>query len=613
MSKRFDTQKRLDIQYLRGISVAAVLLFHGLPNAIPNGYLGVDIFFVISGFVMGPKIIQIWNTENQKTRVKNLFLFYQSRIIRLAPAFAFTISIFGSLLFIFGPFSEVRHFSAQALAASVGLANLEALNQSQNDYFRPNPNSFLHTWSLSAEAQLYLIAPLLFLAINKYVRKAEAIIWFSAICLITQLTLETLTNYDGQIFYSPLSRIWEFGLGAAASLVKTRKFPLLYSNVFLLLTVILILLPSRVTLGNIIISFTTAFMLFNRIELSPIFLNKIFIYLGNISYSVYLIHLPILHLCQYILFSQNFLSLMVFFLLTLVCGYLISVTIEFGVSRRLRMLSTRSRILSLGCVLIFPVLFSLIFRVLSVNFAFVAEPPEIQGTNACVTQGSYGECGLTDVKKDSILLIGDSHANALSQTFIKVSNQLFLQPVITSGRGCKLKGQEFYPLGSPCQDYILNVQNLVNERAIKIIVISQRGSAAETGINEDQAAGDYVRAAERLKRPWNRVLILGPNPETVLNRAQGTFLDIFKPTIRKDLSEFRNHRADDKFISEFAKAASVDFLSISNVLCDMKQCLIKKSDKYLFWDENHLSLEGANQLQKTLEETFLKLLPPVLT
>jgi peptidoglycan/LPS O-acetylase OafA/YrhL len=608
MTNRFHTEKRIDIQYLRGISVAAVLLFHGLPNAIPNGYLGVDIFFVISGFVMTPKIMQIWSNKDKKTRTKNLILFYQSRIIRLAPAFTFTVTIFGALLFLFGPFSEVRHYSAQSLAASVGLANFEALNQSQNDYFRPNPNAFLHTWSLSAEVQIYLVAPLLLLAINTRTRKAWMIICFSALCLMTQLSLETLTNYDGQIFYSPLSRIWEFGLGAAVSLMKTRKIPILKSNLLLIFTVVLILLPTRITLGNLLISVTTAHMLFYGIDQLTGYMNKFFVELGNISYSVYLIHLPILHLSQHILFDQYYLSLVIYFLFTLICGYFVSTTIEFRVSRKLRILRTRSRILSLGCILIAPVLLSLIFRVLSVNFAFVTDAPEIQGTNVCTNTGQYGECGFKDIKKDSILLIGDSHANALSKTFTIISNQLSLQPVITSGRGCKLNDLNSYPLGSPCSEYILNVNRLANKSAIKIIVISQRGSATETEIKEDRAASDYVKAAEKLKKPWNRILLLGPNPETKLNRAHGTFLDIFKPTIWKDLSEFRNHKEDDKFISEYAKIATLDFLSISDVFCDRKQCLIKKFGRYLYWDENHLSLEGARHLQNTLKEKISTLL-----
>jgi peptidoglycan/LPS O-acetylase OafA/YrhL len=176
------------------VAVIGVILYHGNPAQFAQGWLGVDVFFVISGFVIAPKLFEIWSNTNDKKRAHKLLKFYESRVIRLAPTFAFTVVVFGSLLYLFSGWSEIRHFSAQALAASLGLGNLEAINQSQSNYFRPNPKAFLHTWSLSVEAQIYLLAPFLFLMIARSSRKLCFILAVSGAALILQLFIENFTS-----------------------------------------------------------------------------------------------------------------------------------------------------------------------------------------------------------------------------------------------------------------------------------------------------------------------------------------------------------------------------------------------------------------------------------
>ena len=147
----------LTIQALRGISVIAVFLYHVDSKLFPNGYLGVNIFFIISGYVMAPKIEEIFHSRIQLR--KNLIKFFQKRFYRLAPAFCFIASINLILLFPFTLISEQNRVLKQTLLAYFGFGNLGAYKYA-NNYFHPNELAVIHYWSLSTELQIYFFVPI---------------------------------------------------------------------------------------------------------------------------------------------------------------------------------------------------------------------------------------------------------------------------------------------------------------------------------------------------------------------------------------------------------------------------------------------------------------------
>ena len=166
---RLELKTRRDIQALRGISVLGVLLFHLFPTFFKSGFLGVDVFFVISGFLLTPSIKRIVEAErsNQKQQLKE---FYLRRFFRLTPALVATVILFSIWMFLFGPLGEQRFAFIQGLTALMYLANIQAFRLSQGDYFNPDPNGLLHTWSLSTEEQIFIVLPfiLIFLFKSKY-------------------------------------------------------------------------------------------------------------------------------------------------------------------------------------------------------------------------------------------------------------------------------------------------------------------------------------------------------------------------------------------------------------------------------------------------------------
>ena len=153
---------RVDIQSLRGLAVIAVVLFHSSESYFPLGYLGVDVFFVISGFVVTPLIVRVFLSQGTEIHqpLSKLKEFFIGRFYRLAPAMAVTIVVSSVLIFLFAPVSEHSKFAKQGIASLFLLGNFGAFKYS-GDYFSPNPNALVHLWSLSVEEQIYLLIPVI--------------------------------------------------------------------------------------------------------------------------------------------------------------------------------------------------------------------------------------------------------------------------------------------------------------------------------------------------------------------------------------------------------------------------------------------------------------------
>ncbi len=225
---RIPNQYRKDIQVLRGVAVLSVVLFHARESFFSMGYLGVDVFFVISGFVVIPLIIRIFdNTVSLRSILRNLLAFYRRRFYRLAPALGAVLSISAIAIFLVGDLYDHERFAKQGLATLLLLGNIGAFRYSGN-YFSPNPNPLVHTWSLSVEEQIYLILPLIII-LAAGIKKPKVGKIFSAVYIVLIISLVLFISpqlfnflythvgvHDALAinFYSPFSRIWQFCLGA---------------------------------------------------------------------------------------------------------------------------------------------------------------------------------------------------------------------------------------------------------------------------------------------------------------------------------------------------------------------------------------------------------------
>jgi peptidoglycan/LPS O-acetylase OafA/YrhL len=206
------SHKRADIQGLRALAVLSVVAFHaGLP--LPGGFTGVDVFFVISGYV----ITNMLRREHAATGRIAFGAFYLRRFRRLAPALsvvvAFTVA--GSSL-VLSPLGPQEDVAKTALGALLFVANF-AIASTTGGYFdrAADANPLLHTWSLSVEEQFYFLFPAL-LVVGWRLRRSGAVVG-----AVTALSLAVALTGGG--FYYPLSRAWEFGVGALLTLATVRS------------------------------------------------------------------------------------------------------------------------------------------------------------------------------------------------------------------------------------------------------------------------------------------------------------------------------------------------------------------------------------------------------
>lgn len=217
---------RADIQGLRAIAVLAVVAFHGgLP--LSGGFTGVDVFFVISGYVITEMLIREW----RQTGSVRLGQFYIRRFKRLIPALALLVSVtvLASLVLL-PPLGEENRVLLTAIGAMTVSANI-VIEFLAGDYFAVDAqsNPLLHTWSLSVEEQFYLIFPLLVLlglvVWKGRMRGLSALTWIVTLLTVSSFALMIVAaQVDLPVgealfgFYSPVARAWEFGAGALVSL-----------------------------------------------------------------------------------------------------------------------------------------------------------------------------------------------------------------------------------------------------------------------------------------------------------------------------------------------------------------------------------------------------------
>ncbi|MGC1182532.1 acyltransferase family protein [Legionella sp.] len=210
---------RADIDGLRAIAIIFVLIYHGGFTLFPSGFIGVDIFFVISGFLI-TTIIHESLTEGHFSFIE----FYQRRLWRLQPVLVCFLLVISLLALFFLLPEDLIQYSNSARKTSLFISNLY-FNRTTTGYFSPDTRQLplLHMWSLSIEWQCYLILPLVVYGLHRLCRKyLVAIVYlFTLACFI--LCLHYSKSYPAQTYYQFSSRIFEFLIGACITLIPMKK------------------------------------------------------------------------------------------------------------------------------------------------------------------------------------------------------------------------------------------------------------------------------------------------------------------------------------------------------------------------------------------------------
>lgn len=300
------TTYRSDIDGLRAVAVLAVLAFHAMPQVFPGGFVGVDIFFVISGYLISSILLS--GLKNQQF---SLFDFYSRRIRRIFPALI-TVFIASFVLgWYFFYADEFINLGRHLVTSAAFIQNW--MLASESGYFDTavEIKPFLHLWSLGVEEQFYIIWPLMLWGAYKLRMQFSRLIW---ICLLISFAWNIYALYVVQstiAFYLPQVRFWELLIGAVLANIHLQKsvehkydFAFWKFNnanvrswlgVSLLALSFVLITPQKVfpgfwallpTVGAVLLISAGSSAIFNRTVLS----NPMAIWIGKISYPLYLWH-----------------------------------------------------------------------------------------------------------------------------------------------------------------------------------------------------------------------------------------------------------------------------------------------------------------------------------
>jgi peptidoglycan/LPS O-acetylase OafA/YrhL len=306
---RLQTAYRPEVDGLRALAVTAVILHHFDKDILPSGYLGVDIFFVISGYVIASSLY-----EKQRETFREFFIsFAARRIKRLAPALVVCTLASSILVWLFVP--SPNESLLTGISALIGLSNLYLYFQNL-DYFSPSRdlNAFTQTWSLGVEEQFYLFFPVIFWATG-FARKSDG--RFNFIVIVSLLSAASLcaclfftkTDPQAAYFLMPL-RFWELGVGTILfALSKPSQQTvsdsigywltcaasvLLVGVLFAPLSYYIFSVIAVVFLTTIVIAFIKPTQL-----VGAILSHRAVVYIGLISYPLYLWHWSVISLSRW--------------------------------------------------------------------------------------------------------------------------------------------------------------------------------------------------------------------------------------------------------------------------------------------------------------------------
>lgn len=430
------------IQGLRALAAILVTVFHA--RLLPGGFIGVDIFYVISGYLITGLILR----EIEKTGTLDLRSFYQRRIKRLLPTSVFVLFVTAIFAWILFPPITRDAIGRDLFAAATYISNY-LFAWWQNDYQNLNatPSPFIHYWSLAVEEQFYLIWPIFILFLARYGKKV--ILGGIAITTLGSLLFSIYLTQVAPIwaFYSLPTRAWELGFGALLLFIpetkkKIRILPWLGS--------------SGITFASLNFNENTAFpgknalipviatvVLIASIKYWPPLFNdlsnsRVSQWLGAISYPLYLWHWPALVLPSSALgrplrFYERFLCI----LLTIILAHFTSKYVEEPL--RHKNLSPRTiyngaivttaSSLAVGTLIAFSTS-SIITTKGDISYQFdlvkVMEKPAVYGDDCHVNYGETksGFCTYGDKNSsETIVLYGDSHAAQWFPTLEKLAKQ----------------------------------------------------------------------------------------------------------------------------------------------------------------------------------------------
>jgi peptidoglycan/LPS O-acetylase OafA/YrhL len=589
---------RLDIQLLRGVAVLLVLFYHLKINGFNNGYLGVDVFFVISGYLMA--II---------CKTTSPFNFYIKRLKRLLPAYFFTIILTSIVVCIVSIPSDAQQYFNRLWFDLFGVSNIAYWLK--NSYF--NLNSFqplLNLWSLGVEIQFYAIAPLILLYLSKHKVIFFFLLIISTIITFTISEISTKTSF----FLMPL-RLYEFLIGAAVAWYPIKKFSEFKNEkiiifLFVLFLIIIFFYPIDVKissslyghpgLASLLISIITALIIsinFNKTSLKKKLIINSFCKIGDYSYSIYLVHFPIIVLINYSAFggteigfndlNQLFLILSLTLLLSYF-SYNYIETIRFKDYFKKFIIFLISIILVV--IIFFPKINSFQYSLAQKKIFSAWEDRERYrcGKLFRILNPLKSICEIGDkLNSKSVLLLGDSHADSIKNIFATQMNKDNISTF-------------FYvfntPLMIPKTNSDVISKDLINTNIHNVVIHYSKGFYSK----------DYnIKQLKKFIANSNsnniNIYFISPVPSYKFNIPKKLYGLHEKGQHNPPTFANKNYYLENKHFFELMKELKINLNSIflsNKFLCENQKCIIMDEEgKPIYFDTMHLTLTGAKKLK----------------
>lgn len=451
--KKEETLYRPEIQTLRALAVLSVVFYHADFKFFQGGFFGVDIFFVISGYLITSICLStLFKNSNLK---ENLFLFYLKRAKRILPVFFFIVLIiYFTSYFIFLP-NDFQETALQGIFSTLFLSNyyFYLTQYSYQEGIGAFYNILLHTWSLSLEGQFYLVYPIILIIIFRYFRKYLLLILF--ILTLFSLCLAQYASINHKIFsfYSFFTRFWEFLLGCIFALPEIKKKAFLKYDLrivgllFIFFSFIYldnkILHPSLLTAVPILGTLIILVPCNKNLIINKLFINKYLVFIGFISYSLYLWHFPIfsfLSVTTNFSFNINYkiIAIIISIVLSIITFYLIEQPFRHRIKNNNRNLKLKNiKLIIIFILFILIIIFSFLIlknngyknrlklsdflykNIIDYDEKFIKKNIDFSEQE----KEKEGGGGITDLKdsqstnKKNVLIIGNSHGKNLFYSF----------------------------------------------------------------------------------------------------------------------------------------------------------------------------------------------------
>ena len=649
---------RADIDGLRAIAVLVVVFYHARLKYFSGGYVGVDIFFVISGYLITTIILRELDENGF-----SLARFYERRIRRIFPALFACMG--GTLLIssIFFDANEFQEFSKSLIATTLFSSNI--LFWTQSGYFdAPSElKPLLHTWSLAVEEQFYIFFPLLLFFLVRYLRPQLRFILISIAISSFAVNVYYLNNDPSGAFYLVHMRIWELIIGSILATNYFSKKTLPYIRNLLGLTGLGMLIGSifLYTIDTpfpgtaaVLPTLGTALIIYSG-DRSETLVNRILsfwplVFIGQISYSLYLWHWPMIVFARY----YAIIELKPLEIIALLVAILIISTLSWHfVEKPFRQKTTLSRIGIFQFAGLSMLLTITIGSLIYLNGGF---PERFSSKQTSINQDSdiqwknWGQCDLdADNLSDPLtlcpigartnaptfLLWGDSHARALATSIQISASQGETTGVVAYTSGCApllgidREGQK------PCGEFNAAIINYLQEHPnLETVILASRWALSAEGTrykneegkslilisevpNPDGVSSNANLFKAGLNQTVNKLLEMGrkvvivtqvpeigydvPSAFSIAMRTGRNLNNVIAPS----LDEYNDRNIIvTSVIETIAEKSNIMIVDPSKALCMDERCLIVSDERPLYRDDDHLSTFGAQYIAHIFDPVF---------